>query len=127
MSLSAEHYSGPLPPPQMLEQYNRAVANGAERIMAMAEKQQDHRHILETKVINGRIRAELLGTVSALVLAVLVLGVSVYLVKLGQSAAGIAALVADLTALAAVFVYGRYSQKKENERKLQALTAKPKR
>ena len=39
MPLRAEHYSGPLPPPQMLEQYNRAVPNGAERIMAMAEKQ----------------------------------------------------------------------------------------
>ena len=77
MPLSAERYSGPLPPPQALEQYNRAVPNGAERIMAMAEKELDHRHTLETKVINGRIRAELLGTISALVLAVLVLGVSV--------------------------------------------------
>jgi uncharacterized membrane protein len=127
MPLSGEHYSGPLPPPQVLEQYNRAVANGAERILTMAEKELDHRHTLETKVINGRIRAERLGTISALVLAVLVLGVSVYLVKLGQSVASIAALVADLTALAAVFVYGRYSQKQENERKLEALTAKPKR
>ena len=33
-------FSGPLPPPSMLAEYNNVVQNGAERIMVMAEKQQ---------------------------------------------------------------------------------------
>ena len=37
------HHSGPLPPPEVLEKYNSAVTNGADRIMLMAEKQQEHR------------------------------------------------------------------------------------
>lgn len=36
-----EAFSGPLPPPAMLAQYNDVVPNGAERIMAMAERQQE--------------------------------------------------------------------------------------
>lgn len=32
-------YAGPLPPPYMLRDYDSVVQNGAERIMAMAEKE----------------------------------------------------------------------------------------
>lgn len=30
-------FQGPIPPPQLLEQYSKVIPNGAERIMAMAE------------------------------------------------------------------------------------------
>jgi uncharacterized membrane protein len=40
-------YSGPLPPAEMLEQYNRIIPNGAERIMAMTERQSAHRITIE--------------------------------------------------------------------------------
>ena len=33
-----EHHSGPLPSPETLRQYNDIVPDGAERIMAMAER-----------------------------------------------------------------------------------------
>ena len=40
-----EHFaSGPLPPPEMLKRYNDALPNGAERIMAMAEREQAQAH-----------------------------------------------------------------------------------
>ncbi len=32
-------FQGPLPPPELLEAYNKIIPNGAERIVAMAEKQ----------------------------------------------------------------------------------------
>lgn len=35
----AESYQGPLPRPQDLEHYARVIPNGAERIMAMAERE----------------------------------------------------------------------------------------
>jgi hypothetical protein len=36
-------FSGPLPPTEMLQEYNRLIPNGAERIMTMAESQSAHR------------------------------------------------------------------------------------
>lgn len=37
-------FSGPLPPPQVLDGYDRLITDGADRIMAMAEREQSHRH-----------------------------------------------------------------------------------
>ena len=36
-------FSGPLPPPTILNKYNEIIENGAERIMKMAENQSEHR------------------------------------------------------------------------------------
>ena len=38
-----EEWSGPLPPPAALERFNQIIPNGADRIVAMAEKEQAHR------------------------------------------------------------------------------------
>src|ERR1035438_8495401 len=45
-------FSGPLPPPGILAQYNDVCPNGAERIIAMAEKQQEHSQELERSVVH---------------------------------------------------------------------------
>lgn len=39
-SIKAAMYAGPLPPPQMLEQYEATLPGMANRIMSMAEKEQ---------------------------------------------------------------------------------------
>lgn len=36
-------WSGPLPPPSVLEGFDKVVPNGAERIFRMAEREQEHR------------------------------------------------------------------------------------
>lgn len=40
-------FSGPLPPPSVLEGYERALPGSAEKILEMAMKEQQHRHTLE--------------------------------------------------------------------------------
>jgi uncharacterized membrane protein len=50
--LIQQTFSGPIPPPTLLAEYNKVVPNAAERILAMAEKQSEHRQFLEKKVIN---------------------------------------------------------------------------
>ncbi len=37
-------YQGPIPPPQMLARYEEIVPGAGERILAMAEKEQQNRH-----------------------------------------------------------------------------------
>ncbi|MGD7036319.1 DUF2335 domain-containing protein [Methylotuvimicrobium buryatense] len=44
-------WQGPLPPPSTLREFDDIIQNGAERIMRMAEIEQQHRHDSEKKLI----------------------------------------------------------------------------
>ncbi len=41
--------SGPIPPPSMMEQYERTLPGSADRILKMAENQSEHRQWIEKK------------------------------------------------------------------------------
>src|SRR5882724_4075469 len=43
VTLQAQQWTGPLPPPAALEQFERVIPGGAERILRMAELEQAHR------------------------------------------------------------------------------------
>ena len=45
--LVSGQWSGPLPPPSVLREFDGVVKDGAERIMRMAELEQEHRHSVE--------------------------------------------------------------------------------
>jgi uncharacterized membrane protein len=51
-----QHFSGPLPPPEILEQYQSIDPNFPERIIAMAEQQAAHRQHLEKQAVEAQIR-----------------------------------------------------------------------
>lgn len=55
MVIRGEMYSGPIPPPEALARYEEIQPGAADRIIKMAEKQQEHRMSLETKAIGGQI------------------------------------------------------------------------
>lgn len=50
-------YSGPIPPPAILEQYNEIIPDAAERIIRMAEKNADHRQTMESAILEANIEA----------------------------------------------------------------------
>lgn len=54
-SLEEITHEGPLPPPQMLDGYERVVQGAAERIIRMAELEQLHRQQLENKAIDSDV------------------------------------------------------------------------
>ena len=56
-SIITASYSGPLPPPVVLQQYEEVLPGMADRILAMAEKEQDARHKLEAVVIPEAAKA----------------------------------------------------------------------
>ncbi len=55
LTLQAKHFEGPLPPPEQLKQYEEVSPGFAERIVQMAEKEQDFRH-RDTDRIRGMQR-----------------------------------------------------------------------
>ena len=73
--LSIKHesssFSGPLPPPVMLREYNEVQPGMADRIVAMAEKQSAHRLEIENKGVTNEIALAQRGQWCAIVFAVL--------------------------------------------------------
>ncbi len=117
-------FSGPIPPPEQLEHYDKVQAGLAERIVAMAEKQlaiaegqTKHRQELEKTVIKNNVRLSYLGLVSGFILGAGGLAAATWLIYLGKELGGGAAFIASLATLAGLFFYGKRRQKSELERK----------
>ena len=51
---SESSHSGPLPPPRQLREYEQALPGLAERIVRLAEAEQDHRHGIINLVQSGK-------------------------------------------------------------------------
>jgi uncharacterized membrane protein len=69
ITLQAQQWTGPLPPPAALEQFERVIPGGAERILRMAEQEQAHRIGQENKGLTAEIddsrRGQWLGGIVA--------------------------------------------------------------
>ena len=117
--------SGPIPSPQILQQYNSIVPDAAERIIRMAEKQSDHRIDLEGKVVSSNILKSYIGMMLATIIAVYGLYIAKEISINGNpwAAAIIAAL--DLGGLISVAVYNVFIQKKERENRRESAVASP--
>jgi uncharacterized membrane protein len=114
-------FSGPLPHPALLAKYNEVIPNGAERIMAMAERQSAHREALEAQVVAGNLASQKRGSIFAFIICMVALLGGFALIATGRNAGGLAAIISSLAVLAGVFVYGKYEQRKEREEKARAL------
>lgn len=48
VSIQASSFSGPLPPPEVLRDYGEVLPGLSEKIVEMADREQRHRHKIET-------------------------------------------------------------------------------
>ena len=124
-SLSVSAYSGPLPPPDVLQKYNEIEPGLVDRMVKMAESQAQHRQHLESSVILERSRNERRGQTLGFVIALVAVVGSFGLIAMGKDAAGIGGLLGTIATLAGVFVYSRISQKNENAEKRDQITRPP--
>jgi uncharacterized membrane protein len=120
-----EYFQGPLPSPDVLIRYNDAVPNGAERILAMAEGQANHRQGIELAVIDGNIAAQARAQRYGFVIIMTVVLVGAGLLWQGKDAAGLTTILGALTSLIGVFMWGRYRQEKERKAKAEQFQGSP--
>ncbi len=105
-----ESFSGPLPPPRLLSEYNDVVDNGAERIMKMAENQSNHRISLEDHAIKEELRQSRYGQYFGFALGILGMGIAAWLAITGHdTVAGIFGTT-TVVGLVTVFVVGNRSK-----------------
>ena len=110
-----EMWSGPLPPPSLLVEYDKAVENGAERILSMAERQSSHRMEMDaTEAESDRILAQR-GQWIGMAVVLSVLALAGYMAFLGATTAAAVVAGIDVVGLAAVFVYGSMRKRASTE------------
>jgi len=119
-----EVFVGPLPPPHLLARYNDVIPGGAERMLAMAERQSAHRESMEALVVKGNLARQREGAYFAFILAFLTICGGIFLLYSGRSIAGLVAILTPLATLAGVFVYTKHEQRKERVEKAKALDSR---
>lgn len=119
--IQAEFFSGPIPPPSLLARYNEVVPDGAERILAMAERQSKHRETLEAQVVAGNLQSQRSGSRYAFILALAAILGGISLIYSGKDASGLATVISALAGLVSIFFYSQHKQSKERVEKSTAL------
>jgi len=110
---SFQAHMGPLPAPESLDQYNKIIPDGAERIMTMAEKQSSHRINIEHIVISGQVKQSGRGQIFGLIIAFVAIGASILLAMFNHEI--VAGIIGggSVVGLVTVFVVGRKEQKEQ--------------
>jgi uncharacterized membrane protein len=114
-------FSGPIPPPEILKQYNEIVPGSAERLIKSAEIQAAHRQQLENKSIGSDINRSREGQILGFILSMTAVIGSLVVIGMGYAAAGAAIIISTLVALVSVFVVGKEKQASERTRKEKRL------
>jgi len=116
-TITGVSFQGPIPPPQLLAQYNDVIPDAAERILRMAENQSEHRMGLEKAVIHSDIKRSFWGLAAGFTVAMSGMASSFALILNNHSLEGSILGGGVLVTLVSTFVTGTYSKRKERENK----------
>lgn len=112
--IQKKSHSGPLPDAETLIKYNSVIPNGADRIMKMAENQQEHRMHIEKKVISEQSSQSKLGQWFGLIIGIVGIGCGTFLAHSGETTVGGIIAGGTVVSLVSVFVIGKKIQSSKN-------------
>ena len=115
-------FAGPLPPPGVLEQYDKVCPGAATKIIDAAYAEGLHRQTLESKTLDANIEAmrrqyreARLGQIFALIIALVFVIVGAYVILHGQPWQGTILGGAGLGGIVTAFIVGRNKQTSPKE------------
>jgi uncharacterized membrane protein len=106
---------GPLPPPEILREYEKIIPNAGERLLSVVEREQEHRHSYEKYIVESAVkdagdgrRAHLRGDIIAVAVFLIcsAMGMTLLFLDMNQYIAG-ALLGAPLIGSLASFLVAR--------------------
>lgn len=112
---SKQTFSGPIPHPTLLAEYKSVDSDIPNRIVTMAEGQQEHRHGLENKSLTAAIDTEKRGQNYALTISLLFIVVSMFLIGIDKEISGSILAGSTMLGLAYMFVSGRQKATRESD------------
>ena len=107
-------WTGPLPSPEQLKQFDTVLPGSAERILRMAEQEGEHSRTLQTTALTETTSAQRRGQYFAALTVVCGVSSSVLLALMGHDA--VAAILAGttLTTIVLAFLQSRDAEKKSS-------------
>lgn len=122
VSVSEERHSGPIPAPRQMREYDEIVPGSAERILQMAERQQNHRHQQEREMttLRGRVfehveRREIRGQTIAAGMSIFIGIIGAWLISIGHPNLGTTLIIGTMVSIAGVFISSRAEKKNSAE------------
>lgn len=113
-----EQYSGPLPHPEIMRQYDSIVPGLANRIIHQFEEQSKHRRELEQKVIKSDLVMARLGLIFGFIIGMASVIGGIITALLGKELAGGFIGSSGLIGLVSVFIYGTKSKRKHLDQRV---------
>jgi uncharacterized membrane protein len=108
------HYTGPLPPPEILREYDAILPGAADRILKNFETESDHRRSLEkdesdagTRFMEKQLGLLARGQKFGLVVVIAGFATAAYSVHVGAAITGAVIGTVDIVALVALFITGK--------------------
>ncbi len=116
-SVEFSSYSGPLPHPEILREFEQIVPGSAQLIFVQFEQQSLHRRNMEAQVISSGAFSQRVGSISASVIGLLGVGGGLWLAHEGKSVSGLTSLIGTLAGLVGTFLYQKVRQERERANK----------
>jgi uncharacterized membrane protein len=99
-----QSYSGPIPDPHSLAQYEQVQPGLAERIIRMAEQEVEHRHRQEDMLIKNTIKMATVGIIFSFVSVILFCGLILCAIIRGMDMATLGIAIGAIASVAGVFI-----------------------
>ena len=115
-------FSGPIPPPFVMEAYEDALEGSADRILKIAESQTTHRQSMEQQSLSleqqrlsnshGEVR---MGQIFGLIIGVVAIGSALYAALNGAEIYGGFIGATSIIGLVSAFIYGSKRKQKDHQ------------
>lgn len=113
-----EEYSGPIPHPSAMREYEAILPGSADRILVMAEKQQEHRMEMEKKAISAQLSHNKRGQIFGFVIFFISIVVAiVFAARLDMKEFAGIFLSVTMISLISIFVLGKRDSNKDLSKK----------
>ena len=114
----AAHFSGPMPPPDLLGRYEEICPGSADRMLRMAEDEAGHRRKIENAIVDAQIQnnrhqfsESRRGQLCALTITIAAIVAGVYTANQGHEIAGSIIGVGGIGGIVTSFILGRHKPK----------------
>lgn len=113
-------FPGVIPPPALLEHYERISPGAANRILTQFEEQGRHRRKLENQVIWNNVVGGILGQLFGFLLMVSAVGLGGFLIYSDKPVAGLASIISAVGGAAYVLRRAEMARREDLARKREA-------
>jgi len=110
---TATAFAGPIPPPELLAEYEQTLPGLADRLVMIAENESEHRRALQRRAI----RLSELGLAAGFTIAMTALGGGIFLVHEGSQAEGMSSIILAIASLVLVFLNRGKPAREKNPQK----------